>query len=318
MLARWGSWTLVNFGLFAALGSALAAWVVTARLTQVGLPARSLLPTLGWAVPVAMWVGSRFYALVLLELPDLWRDPWGTLSRTTLAWQGGFVAVTGVVLALAWWWDLDLLTVIDSFAFAVPVGQALGRVGCWTYGCCHGRPTTSRWSIVVHDRLSKTAWFAGLADTPLHPTQAYDAALNGLVAVGLAALAATGPLPAGTVAATYLVVDGVKRFGLERLRWCPVVGPFGLTPFQVFAGLQALVGAVLAATTRGTAPVDFATGLGPALREAASGWPWFLLVGLLVFATMGVHRGDPGRITLRPVKPGGVSFHSRGVENDTP
>ena len=178
VLFRIGQWTFVTFGLFAALGGFFATWMVLARQLQVGLPVAELAWPLAVMVPFLALVGSRLYALVLLEWRDFLADPWQTLLRTTLGWQGGFALVTAGVLWLAYSHQIDLMLWVDTFSFGVPLGQAFGRIGCHTYGCCHGRPTRMPWAIVVRNPLSKTIWHSGLGGVPLHPAQLYSAAAD--------------------------------------------------------------------------------------------------------------------------------------------
>jgi phosphatidylglycerol:prolipoprotein diacylglycerol transferase len=302
VLLRVGRWTLVNFGLFAALGGFLAAWSLAARQLQAGMPVGSYLLALMLGVPILALVGSRLFALVVEEWRDFLRAPLETLTRTTLAWQGGFALVTAGVLALAAWHDLDPLAFIDTFAFVVPLGQAFGRVGCHTYGCCHGRPTRSRWAITVHNPDSKVVWGSGLRGVPLQPIQACSAAANLALAMVLALLALAGPFAAGTVSAVYLVLDGLKRLGLERFRGNPSPRYAGLTPYAWFAIVQVVVGLGVAWLSIGRAPVDF-TGVGAlafAFASSARYLPAYLLAFAAMFALFGVHRGRPGSVRRLP------------------
>jgi phosphatidylglycerol:prolipoprotein diacylglycerol transferase len=298
VLFRIGQWTFVTFGLFAALGGFLATWMVFARQLQAELPIAELAWPLAVMVPFLALVGSRLYALVLLEWRDFLADPWQTLLRTTLGWQGGFVMVTAGVLLLAWSQKIDLMVWIDTFSFGVPLGQAFGRIGCHTYGCCHGRPTRVPWAIVVHNPLSKTVWHSGLGDVPLHPVQLYSAAGDFALTGVLAATALTGPLHAGSIAAIYLVLDGVMRFALELVRDGLPRRYAGVSPFQWFAVFQVGVGAAVAIRAGEQPLADFSTGLWPSLVDAMQWWPACAVAGLGMLFWTGIHRGDPGSLSV--------------------
>lgn len=296
VLGRAGGFTFVAFGALAGVGGFAGAWVTVARQLQAGLPVVGLVWPLAVSVPVLGVLGARVYALFVVEGSDLRRDPWATLPRTTLAWQGAVAAVGAFVVGLAWVRGLPVAPWIDTFAFGLPIGQAFGRLGCHTYGCCHGRPTSVPWAIVVHNPASKVVWGSGLGGVALHPAQLYAFAANVAVAGLLVAIAAGGPLPGGRVAAVYLIADGVFRFGLEGVRGVRVRRWFGRTPFQGFAVAQIGVGGLVASVE---APaVDFASGFGAALAAAAPGWPAYVACGVAMFLLMGIHRGDPGGITL--------------------
>ncbi len=108
----------------------------------------------------------------------------------------------------------------DGFALALPVGQAIGRVGCFFNGCCWGAESQLPWAIEQF----------GLRR---HPVQLYEAGLDLL----LAALILTWrsrDLPAGHLFRRMLVGYALIRFALDPLRGDAqvVVGP--LTAVQWF------------------------------------------------------------------------------------
>lgn len=59
-------------------------------------------------------------------------------------------AATAGTLALATGVPVGLLA--DATAPGVLLAMALGRLGCWSGGCCAGRPTASRWGLTSSDR----------------------------------------------------------------------------------------------------------------------------------------------------------------------
>jgi phosphatidylglycerol---prolipoprotein diacylglyceryl transferase len=109
----------------------------------------------------------------------------------------------------------------DAFAVAIPLAQAVGRVGCFLHGCCWGAPSTLPWAVEMHGAAR-------------HPVQLYEAALDLALAALLWSLRAR-PAPAGNLFRRYLVGYAVIRFCLEVLRDDPsvAVGPF--TAAQVVA-----------------------------------------------------------------------------------
>ena len=101
----------------------------------------------------------------------------------------------------------------DAFAVAVPMAQAVGRIGCLLHGCCYGTPTTLPWAV-------------NIAEGMRHPTPIYESVL--LVALsGWLWSIRTKPRPAGHLFRRYLVGYALIRFGLETVRGDPsvVLGP---------------------------------------------------------------------------------------------
>lgn len=141
--------------------------------------------------------------------------------------QGMGSTVTGAIIAMILFYFLYVrrrfgekaASVIDAAILAVPLGQAVGRIGCFLEGCCYGRP---------------------LSGSTLHPVQLYESALNLINFFWLWRIHRKRKFP-GQVFARYLVHYGVIRFFLEYLRGDTIFlfgGPhtlFSLTRFQLTA-----------------------------------------------------------------------------------
>ena len=295
VLARFKGFTVVNFGLFAAIGGALAAYLVLARQIQAGMEPQKYALLLFGLIPLLIVVGSRVFVLAL-EWREFIGAPLQTLRKPGFAFQGGFLAGSAgfVVLVLAH--DLGPLLLADTFALVIPLGHAFGRIGCHTYGCCHGRPTRSWLSIRYHDPDAKAVRVSGLEGVPLHPTQLYSASANLAIFGAINALAA-GEFRPGQLAGAYLLLEGTGRFFMEFLRGIPVVRILGLSPFQwVSVGLFT-TGLVVLRLASGGAPTSLGLDtLGPALSEASTLWPYPLWVFVLFLLSFGVHGRRVGQV----------------------
>lgn len=99
------------------------------------------------------------------EIPQIWTGG--------MSFHGGFLGViVGVIL-----WSravkAPLLQVGDAVAAAAPIGLLFGRLANFINGELWGRPTDAPWAMIFPDPYSE-----GL---PRHPSQLYEAALEGLV-----------------------------------------------------------------------------------------------------------------------------------------
>lgn len=142
----------------------------------------------------------------LLSAPEALRaqplslfDP-RTGGRTIL----GGVAVGWVVVELAKRRLGIRRTSGDLFALALPAGVAVGRVGCFLNGCCHGVACNLPWAVWQHE-----AW--------RHPVQLYAAAGN-LALFGLLLARSRRDRAEGLLFAEYLIGYGLLRFTLEFWR----------------------------------------------------------------------------------------------------
>jgi phosphatidylglycerol:prolipoprotein diacylglycerol transferase len=191
-------------------GILLAYWHLSRMTRAPGAPlAQRHVDDLFFYCTLGVILGGRlgyatFYA------PELWTDP----IELAKLWNGGMSfhgGLIGTVLAIAWvsWrGGLPFLRVCDYIAVSVPFGLLFGRLANFVNGELWGRVTEGvPWAMVFPD--------AG--PLPRHPSQLYEAALEGLV----------------------LAIVLVPLFWKTRARWRPglIVGLFtlgyGLARFTV-------------------------------------------------------------------------------------
>jgi phosphatidylglycerol:prolipoprotein diacylglycerol transferase len=91
-------------------------------------------------------------------------------------------------------------------------------------------------------------------ETPLHPTQLYESAVEFVLFVWLFRLSAKSH-PPGRILGLYLVVSSIARFGIEFLRFHQQALQGGLSLTQWMSIALAAAGAVLLARTRKTTAV---------------------------------------------------------------
>jgi len=160
---------------------------------------------------IGVVVGGRLGYVLLYGLDHLLADPlW--LFRI---WEGGMAfhgGLLGVMLAMLWFArsrGRHVGDVLDFVAPIVPLGLGFGRIGNFIGQELWGRPTDLPWGMVFpHDKL-------GLAR---HPSQLYQAALEGLLLFLLLWWFASRPRPRYAVSALFLLLYGVFRFVVEFAR----------------------------------------------------------------------------------------------------
>lgn len=171
---------------------------------------------------------------------------------------GGLLGSMAVGAVLVRRLKLPYLATADYFGVALPIGHAIGRLGCLAAGCCYGRPTSLPWGVVLGgDPASSTP--VEMWGVHLHPTQVYESLANAAIAFFLARRVLPeverGERPAGSVFLGYVALYSVARFLNEFLRGDDRGGFFlGLSVSQ-WVGLACLaVSAALLLRLRGRAP----------------------------------------------------------------
>lgn len=160
---------------------------------------------------------------------DFWRGSGSVLGVILGFLLGGFL---GSVLL-----GLSPGRTLDSFAPAAATAQAVGRLGCFANGCCFGTPTGASWGVMFHPMS-----VAGLTYGPqrLHPTQIYEALLDGLLAIYLI-LSHRRCHEEWRIIGAYLVGYGLVRILVHAFRPDGELGFMGiLKPQLLAAGLVAI------------------------------------------------------------------------------
>lgn len=168
------------YGLAYLAGFVGAGWLLR-RYRQAG---RSTLDTtaifdLMTLLVAGVIVGGRLGYFLLYQPSSFLRDPLILLR----VWEGGMASHGGFVgVTLAMWWfnrkrAESMLQVADLIVSTVPLGLFFGRVANFINGELYGRVTTVPWAVI----FEKT----GGGSLPRHPSQLYEAALEGLLLFGL-------------------------------------------------------------------------------------------------------------------------------------
>ncbi len=164
-------------------------------------------------IAVGVVVGGRLGSILFYNTSVIWTDPLEVLK----AWHGGMSfhgGLIGVVLALIVFARANRISVLrlaDLTAPCVPIGLFFGRIANFVNGELWGRPTTVPWGIV----------FPRAGPEPRHPSQLYEAGLEGIALFLILRLATHGRklLPReGMVTGLFLTFYGLFRILLENVR----------------------------------------------------------------------------------------------------
>lgn len=126
-----------------------------------------------------------------------------------MSFHGGLIGVIVAMLIYAHRIHKPYIALMDFIAPAVPLGLGFGRLGNFIGQELWGRPTTSSWGMVFPNDPS------GLAR---HPSQLYQATLEGLVLFIVLFWFSRQPRPRGAVAGLFLVLYSSFRFLVEFVR----------------------------------------------------------------------------------------------------
>ncbi|MBI1764124.1 MAG: prolipoprotein diacylglyceryl transferase [Acidobacteria bacterium] len=252
------NFTLNSYGLLLAIAFITGLFVMSRLAKRDGLPQERVYD-LGLWVLASSLIGSKLL-MIITEWDVYYRDHPGQIFsldffRSGGVFYGGFIAaiIASVVAMrlykLPWW------RTADAFAPGIAIGQAIGRLGCYSAGCCWGVPTTSALgvqfkergheitgvpTIVAHltDPVQRELWsnkLGGLlAPLKLHPVQLYETGATFVIFLVL--LAVTGRRRFhGQVMLAYAMLYAVVRFTIEHWRDDPRGEVWNLSTSQFIA-----------------------------------------------------------------------------------
>ncbi len=139
-----------------------------------------------------------------------------------MSFHGGALGVITAVLVFATRNKIDPLRLGDLVAPCVPIGLFFGRIANFINGELWGRETGVPWGVVFcNNRIIATQGGCLAGTHPRHPSQLYEAGLEGLVlflVLYLAVHKARLLARPGQVTGVFLVGYGLARFSLEHVR----------------------------------------------------------------------------------------------------
>ena len=234
---------LHTYGLLIAGAFLVGIWLAQREARRRGQDPERIADLSFWIL-VAALVGSRVY-FILVNWGDyfgsgraLVSTPFGRIPRLLAVWEGGLVFYGGFIGAALTAWlymrrhAMRFLPHADTLIPSVAFGHFMGRLGCFSAGCCWGEvahghlpwaarfPPASLAYQTFASREDPAAYIAAdrLTTLPLHPVQLYEA--FGELGIFLLLVLVVRPRKRfhGQVLATWLLLYAILRTVSELFR----------------------------------------------------------------------------------------------------
>ena len=210
-----GFFTLRWYSLAYLAGIVIAYWLVSKMLKLPGAPmAQRHADDLFFYCTLGVILGGRlgyatFYA------PQLWADPGELLKLWNggMSFHGGLIGTTLAMAWVAWRGQLSFLRVVDYVATCVPFGMLFGRLANFVNG--------ELWGKVAGEGVPWAMVFPDGGPLARHPSQLYEAALEGLLLVIVMQLLfwkTSARFRPGLLAGIFVAGIGLGRFVVEYFR----------------------------------------------------------------------------------------------------
>lgn len=157
---------------------------------------------LGGRIGYVLFYNLAFYVAHPLDILEVWNGG--------MSFHGGLLGTALAMVIFARRNDVALDSVTDTVSAVVPIGLFLGRVANFIKPELWGRPTDVPWAMI----------FPGSDGQPRHPSQLYEAGLEGLALLALLAIVIPrgGLRRDGLVTGLFCVGYGVARIVSEFFR----------------------------------------------------------------------------------------------------
>ena len=246
------------------LGYQLYHWLAKRGYTQ--MPPAQVGDFITWAAVFGVMLGGRIGWIIFYGLKqDHAEDPWWWPVEV---WKGGMAShggIIGLVLFTLYWsrrCKLSWTSIGDSLCVVAPIGLFLVRCANFINGELYGKPAAVPWAVI----------FPAEPEFPRHPSQLYEAGLEGVVLfTALWLLRTRARVPRGVITGTFFILYAALRIVGEVFRepdpaW--TVGSFSAGQFLSL--FLFLIGAVFLVWGWRTQQYERALALTPTVKNAGA------------------------------------------------
>lgn len=238
VLFQLGPITIYTYGFFVFLG-VLASYLVCRKQAKNNAIDLNIFSDIFFWTLIFAFIGARILYL-LIEWEIFLENPLGAIfSRSGFVFYGGIIGGVISAIIIARRKKIDFLKLADIFAIGIPLGHSLGRLGCFFYGCCYGKPSDAFYAL-----LFPVGSPAGSLGVKVIPTQLISAFALFLIFFLLLVVSKYKKFN-GQILVSYLFIYGIFRFLIEFLRGDPRGEVFMLSTSQIVAVITVITSIIL-------------------------------------------------------------------------
>lgn len=199
------------YGLMYLIGLTAAYFLIKKKVARKRLPLSKdqIYDMIVWAA-LGVFIGGRLGYTLFYNFSYYVQHP----LKIIAVWEGGMSfhgGLLGTIVSLIWFskrQGIPIYTIADLAAAVTPIGLGFGRLGNFINGELYGRPTDVDWCMV----------FPAGGPACRHPSQLYEAGLEGLLLFTILWLIGRKTTPPGTIFWSFTTGYGLCRLLVELFR----------------------------------------------------------------------------------------------------
>ncbi len=226
LLFKFGFLKIHTYGLMIVTGFLVGLYFVQKEARRQGINPERIVDVSFWGLGAGLLGGRIVYIITR------WDYFSQHVAEVLYFWEGGLVFYGGFIGGITAFYiycrrnKLPFLQIVDIAVPSLAIAHFFGRLGCFSAGCCFGKPVEGSlpWAVTFSNPLS----LAPLG-IPLHPTQLYDA-LNALLIFGVLMIAKKHKKFMGQQLCIYMILYAIGRSIVEIYRGDTIRG-FVIDPY---------------------------------------------------------------------------------------
>lgn len=197
------------YGLMYVIGFMLGYWLALKKADKSPYWQRKEVESLLTYCILGVILGGRIGYVFIYQFPRFIEDPFYLLMIQDggMSFHGGLIGVLIAVFLFKRKFHKTFFQVTDFIAPLFPIGLFFGRIGNFINGELWGRPTDVPWAVIFPR-----------VEGARHPSQLYEAGLEGLLLFAVLYYLSNKQLASGRVSGVFLIGYGLSRFIVEFFR----------------------------------------------------------------------------------------------------
>lgn len=199
------------YGLMYLIGLTIAYFYIKHKVERKGLDItkEQIYDMVVWAA-LGIFIGGRLGYTLFYNFSYYVQHP----AKIIAVWEGGMSfhgGLLGTIVSLIWFsrrQGIPIYTIADLAAVVTPIGLGFGRLGNFINGELYGRATDVDWCMV----------FPAGGPACRHPSQLYEAGLEGLLLFTVLWMIGRKATPPGTMFWSFITGYGICRLIVELFR----------------------------------------------------------------------------------------------------